>query len=184
VFLMVAAYYFWWPKWTGKRLNETIGKIHFWFLFVGFQVTFLIQHWLGVQGMPRRYGDYLPEDGFVLENHISTVGSVLLTISIIAFLYNVWWTWKKAPMVGVDDPWGYGSSLEWATSCPPPRHNFHSLPRIRSERPAFDLHYPEISGLSQEADSSSGQASVSGQAGSGLLVDAVDAADNDQGSGK
>jgi cytochrome c oxidase subunit 1 len=184
VFLMFAAYYFWWPKWTGKRLNETIGKIHFWFLFVGFQVTFLIQHWLGVQGMPRRYGDYLPEDGFVLENHISTVGSVLLTISIIAFLYNVWWTWKKAPMVGVDDPWGYGSSLEWATSCPPPRHNFHSLPRIRSERPAFDLHYPEISGLSQEADSSSGQASVSGQAGSGLLVDAVDAADNDQGSGK
>jgi cytochrome c oxidase subunit 1 len=62
---------------------------------------------------------------------------------MIPFLYNVWRTWKKAPLVESDDPWGYGASLEWATSCPPPRHNFTSLPRIRSERPAFDLHHPE-----------------------------------------
>lgn len=184
VFLMFAAYYFWWPKWTGKLMNETIGKIQFWFLFIGFQVTFLIQHWLGVQGMPRRYGDYLAEDGFVMENHVATVGSVLLTISVIAFLYNVWWTWKKAPMVGVDDPWGYGSSLEWATSCPPPRHNFTSLPRIRSERPAFDLHYPELSGLSQDPDGGDGQASVHGQPKSDLLTDVVDAADGNEGSSK
>jgi cytochrome c oxidase subunit 1 len=62
-------------------------------------------------------------------------------------MYNVYKTWKTAPLVTVDDPWGYGGSLEWATSCPPPRHNFVSLPRIRSERPAFDLHHPEIAGL-------------------------------------
>ena len=143
VFLMFAAYYFWWPKWTGRQLNETLGKWQFWFLFIGFQVTFLCQHWLGVQGMPRRYGDYLPSDDFGLLNHISTAGSALLGISTVLFLINVLWTWRKAPMVGVDDPWGYGASLEWATSCPPPRHNFTSLPPIRSERPAFDLHHPE-----------------------------------------
>jgi cytochrome c oxidase subunit 1 len=59
-------------------------------------------------------------------------------------MYNVWKTWRTAPLVNVDDPWGYGSSLEWATSCPPPRHNFVVLPRIRSERPAFDLHHPDV----------------------------------------
>jgi cytochrome c oxidase subunit 1 len=63
----------------------------------------------------------------------------------VPFFWNVYQTWKSAPLVTVDDPWGYGASLEWATSCPPPRHNFASLPRIRSERPAFDLHHPEIS---------------------------------------
>lgn len=143
VFLMFAAYYFWWPKWTGRMLNEKLGKLQFWLLFIGFQVTFLCQHWLGVQGMPRRYGDYLPSDDFGLLNHISTIGSGIVALSTAVFIYNVLWTWKKAPMVGVDDPWGYGASLEWATSCPPPRHNFTSIPNIRSERPAFDLHHPE-----------------------------------------
>jgi len=112
-------------------------------LFIGFHGTFLIQHWLGVIGMPRRYVDYLVEDGFTFMNHVSTAFSVILGISMLPFMYNVWKTWKHAPKVTVDDPWGYGSSLEWATSCPPPRHNFNSLPRIRSERPAFDLHHPE-----------------------------------------
>ena len=143
VFLMFAAYFFWWPKWTGRKLDERLGKIQFWFLFIGFQVTFLVQHWLGVQGMPRRYGDYLESDDFGLLNQISTFGSVLLTISTLVFFWNVYKTWRHAPKVEVDDPWGYSGSLEWATSCPPPRHNFTELPRIRSERPAFDLHHPE-----------------------------------------
>ncbi len=143
VFLTFAAYFFWWPKWTGKMLDERLGKIQFWFLFIGFQVTFLIQHWLGVQGMPRRYGDYLESDNFTTLNRVSTVGAALLTISTLIFLYNVYKTMRHAPKVEVDDPWGYGASLEWATSCPPPRHNFIELPRIRSERPAFDLHHPE-----------------------------------------
>ncbi len=143
VFAMFAGFYFWWPKLTGRMLNETLGKIHFWMLFFGFHMTFLIQHWLGVDGMPRRYADYMPEDGFTTANQISTIGALLLGASTIPFVYNVWKTWKTAPLVDSDDPWGYGASLEWATSCPPPRHNFDSIPRIRSERPAFDLHHPE-----------------------------------------
>ncbi|HET6497352.1 MAG TPA: cytochrome c oxidase subunit I, partial [Thermoleophilia bacterium] len=149
VFLMFAGFYFWWPKLTGKRLDERLGQIHFWLLFIGFQTTFLIQHWLGVKGMPRRYGDYFADDGFTFMNQVSTVGAVLLAVSTVVYLYNVWITAKRGVRVGVDDPWGWGRSLEWATSCPPPRHNFTSIPRIRSDSPAFDLHHPEISGLEQ-----------------------------------
>ena len=144
VFAMFAGFYFWWPKMTGRMLNETLGKIHFWTLFIGFHTTFLIQHWLGIKGFPRRYADYLTSDGFTTMNMISTVGSTLLALSMIPFAINVWIT-RKAPKVTSDDPWGYGSSLEWATSCPPPRHNFHRMPEIRSERPAFDLHHPDHS---------------------------------------
>jgi cytochrome c oxidase subunit 1 len=143
VFAMFAGYYFWWPKLTGRMLDERLGKLHFWMLFIGFHTTFLIQHWLGIEGMARRYPDYLPEEGFQAANIVSSCGAFLLGASMIPFVYNVWKTWKKAPLVESDDPWGYGASLEWATSCPPPRHNFTSLPRIRSERPAFDLHHPE-----------------------------------------
>jgi cytochrome c oxidase subunit 1 len=143
VFAMFAGFYFWWPKFTGRMLNERLGKIHFWTLFFGFHLTFLIQHWLGIKGFPRRYADYLATDGFTYMNMVSTVGSFLLALSMIPFFVNVWIT-RNSPKVEVDDPWGYGSSLEWATSCPPPRHNFTSMPRIRSERPAFDLHHPHI----------------------------------------
>jgi cytochrome c oxidase subunit 1 len=143
VFAMFAGFYFWWPKFTGHMLDERIGKIHFWLLFVGFHTTFLVQHWLGVEGMPRRYADYLPNDGFTVLNQVSSVGAILLGASMLPFLYNVWKS-RNNPKVTTDDPWGWGRSLEWATSCPPPRHNFTSLPRIRSESPAFDLHHPEV----------------------------------------
>ncbi|PRX70431.1 cytochrome c oxidase subunit 1 [Nonomuraea fuscirosea] len=142
VFAMFAGFYFWWPKMTGRMLDDRLGKVHFWTLFLGFHTTFLIQHWLGQAGMPRRYADYSPGDGFTTLNQISSVGAFLLGASTLPFLYNVWKTARHAPKVTLDDPWGYGGSLEWATSCPPPRHNFTSMPSIRSERPAFDLHYP------------------------------------------
>ncbi len=144
VFAMFGGFYFWWPKWTGRMLDERLGKIHFWTLFVGFQTTFLVQHWLGEKGMPRRYADYLAADGFTTLNTISSIGSFLLGLSTLPFLYNVWLTARRAPKVETDDPWGYGRSLEWATSCPPPRHNFTALPRVRSDSPAFDLHHPEF----------------------------------------
>ena len=143
VFAMFAGYYYWWPKLTGRMLDETLGKIHFWLLFIGFHATFLIQHWLGVEGMPRRYADYLPSDGFTLGNQISSAGAFLLGGSTLVFFYNVWKS-RNNPKVTEDDPWGWGRSLEWATTCPPPRHNFTQLPRIRSESPAFDLHHPEV----------------------------------------
>lgn len=144
VFAMFAGFYFWWPKFTGKMLNETWGKIQFWMLFLGFHGTFLVQHWLGVMGMPRRYADYMVEDGFTAMNQFSTVSSMVLGAAIIPFLWNIYYTARYGKKVTVDDPWGFGGSLEWATSCPPPRHNFHALPRIRSERPALDLHHPEL----------------------------------------
>jgi cytochrome c oxidase subunit 1 len=145
VFTMFAGFYFWWPKFTGKKLDNTLGKWHFWTLLIGFWMTFLVQHWLGVEGMPRRIANYafLPGDVTVL-NQISSIGSWILGASTFIFLYNVYKTWKTGEKVSADDPWGFANSLEWATSCPPPRHNFTSIPRIRSERPAFDLHYPHI----------------------------------------
>ncbi|MEY3076941.1 MAG: hypothetical protein RLZZ131_1067, partial [Actinomycetota bacterium] len=129
VFAMFAGFYFWWPKMTGRMLDERLGKIHFWILFIGFHTTFLIQHWLGIKGFPRRYADYLATDGFTVMNMVSTVGAALLALSMIPFAINVWIS-RKSPKVEVDDPWGYGASLEWATSCPPPRHNFHTMPKI------------------------------------------------------
>ncbi|MEU9923870.1 cytochrome c oxidase subunit I [Streptomyces griseoluteus] len=144
VFAMFGGFSFWWPKMTGTMLDQRLEKIHFWTLFVGFHTTFLIQHWLGAEGMPRRYADYLAADGFTTLNTVSSIGAFLLGLSTLPFLYNVWKTAKFGKRVEVDDPWGWGRSLEWATSCPPPRHNFVTLPRIRSESPAFDLHRPAI----------------------------------------
>jgi cytochrome c oxidase subunit 1 len=154
VFTMFGGFYFWWPKWTGKMLDNTLGKWHFWTLFIGFHMTFLVQHWLGVMGMPRRIANYpdLPHLATTL-NQISTIGSLILGASTFFFLYNVYKTARYGEQVTVDDPWGWGNSLEWATSCPPPRHNFTSIPRIRSERPAFDLHYPHIKSGRPEPDS-------------------------------
>lgn len=148
VFAMYAGFYFWWPKFTGRMLDERIGKIHFWLTFIGFHVTFMIQHWLGVQGMQRRIPDYMPEDGFQTYNQISTVGATILAISTLFFLWNVLKT-STAPKPAQlpDDPWGFGGSLEWATASPIPRHNFTELPRIRSVRPAFDLHHPEVAAM-------------------------------------
>ena len=147
VFAMFAGFYFWWPKMTGKMLDERLGKIHFWTLFIGFHMTFLVQHWLGVEGMPRRYADYLRQRRL---HHAATrsprSARSCSAPSTLPFLYNVCKS-MHGPKVTVDDPWGYGRSLEWATSCPPPRHNFTRLPRIRSERPAFDLHYPHVAAL-------------------------------------
>ncbi len=142
VFAMFAGFYFWWPKMTGKMLDEKLGKFHFWLLFLGFHGTFLVQHWLGAAGFPRRYADYLPDDGFTALNQISSISSFVLAASTLIFFWNMYVTAKRAPMVEVNDPWGHGCSLEWVTSCPPPPHNFTSLPRIRSERPAFDFHHP------------------------------------------
>ncbi len=144
VFAVFGGIYFWFPKFTGRYMDEKLGKLHFWLTFIGFHTTFLIQHWLGNQGMPRRYGDYLPEDGFTTLNTVSTIGSFILGASMLPFLYNFYKSYRYGEIVTADDPWGHGNSLEWATSCPPPRHNFTYIPRIRSERPAFEYHYPQL----------------------------------------
>ncbi|MFC4692206.1 MULTISPECIES: aa3-type cytochrome oxidase subunit I [Geodermatophilus] len=144
VFAAYAGIYFWFPKMSGRMMDERLGKLHFWLVFIGFHATFLVQHWLGTEGMPRRYVDYLPTDGFTTLHVISTIGSFVLGASTIPWLYNVVKSWKYGRLALRDDPWGHGNSLEWATSSPPPRHNFTEIPRIRSERPAFEAHYPHL----------------------------------------
>ncbi|MEV4313599.1 cytochrome c oxidase subunit I [Actinocrispum sp. NPDC049592] len=143
VFATFGGIYFWFPKITGRFLDERLGKLHFWTTFLGFHITFLVQHWLGNEGMPRRYADYLPTDGFTTLQLISTIGAFLLGASVLPFIWNVLKSYRYGRTAEVDDPWGFGNSLEWATTSPPPRHNFLELPRIRSERPAFDMHYPD-----------------------------------------
>ncbi|CAM5361248.1 cytochrome c oxidase subunit I [Streptomyces hirsutus] len=106
VFAMFAGFHFWWPKFTGKMLDERLGKITFWTLFAGFHGTFLVQHWLGAEGMPRRYSDYLAADGFTALNTISTISSFLLGMSMLPFFYNIWKTAKYGKKIEVDDPLG------------------------------------------------------------------------------
>ncbi|WP_112133942.1 aa3-type cytochrome oxidase subunit I [Glycomyces dulcitolivorans] len=138
VFAVYAGVYFWFPKVAGRMYDERLAKVHFWLTFIGFHTTFLVQHWLGAEGMPRRYADYLESDGFTTLNMISTIGAFILGLSTLPFIWNLFKSWKAGRVVETNDPWGYGGSLEWATSCPPPLRNFDRLPRIRSERPVFD----------------------------------------------
>ena len=118
VFTMFGGFYFWWPKFTGKKLNETLGKWHFWTLFISFWMTFLVMHWEGVAGLPRRVANYPYLPGYVTTlNQISSVGSFILGASTLFFLYNVYWTWRFGKQVTEVDPWGFANSLEWVTSC-------------------------------------------------------------------
>ncbi|SMD25411.1 cytochrome c oxidase subunit I [Lentzea albidocapillata] len=182
VFATYAGIYFWFPKITGRMLDEKLAKVHFWTTFIGFHATFLVQHWLGNQGMPRRYADYLASDGFTTLNVISTIGAYVLGASTLPFLWNVIKSYRYGEVVTVDDPWGFGNSLEWATSCPPPRHNFTELPKIRSERPAFELHYPHmIERIRLEAHVGGGARHDGPAAPSEKLAEAVDPADGRSG---
>jgi cytochrome c oxidase subunit 1 len=156
VFGAFAGTYYWWPKMTGRLLNETLGKVHFWVTFIGFHMTFFVMHILGIRGMPRRVADYTFKDGFATLNTVSSIGSFLLGISTLIFLVNVLVTSRKTPDAA-DDPWIYGQTLEWVTSSPPPRQNFTWLPRIRSNRPAWDHVYPDHPALGHKPRSRKAQ---------------------------
>ncbi len=141
VFGIFASLYYWFPKMTGRQLNERLGKLNFWLLFIGTNVAFFPQHLLGLDGMVRRIADYSPNAGWTELNFLSTIGAFIIGASILPFLWNVFTTLRR-PADAPDDPWD-GYTLEWATSSPPPPYNFDVLPQIRSERPLFDLKHPE-----------------------------------------
>jgi cytochrome c oxidase subunit 1 len=136
-FAMLAALYFWFPKMTGRMLSEKLGKISFAFVLVGFHVTFLIQHALGTDGMPRRIYEYGPNAGWDVYNLISSIGSYILAIGVLISIVNLAYSVKKGAKSG-PDPWK-ANTLEWYTTSPPPEHNFDVIPRIRSVEPMKDI---------------------------------------------
>jgi cytochrome c oxidase subunit 1 len=126
VFAMFSGFYFWWPKWTGKMLNERLGKIHFWLTFVFFNATFAPMHLIGVEGMPRRVADYAEQ--FATWNVIISVASFGLGLSSLVFLYNVINSWRQGPRAPAN-PWR-ALTLEWQVSSPPPVFNFDAIPTV------------------------------------------------------
>ncbi|GAC1477414.1 MAG: cytochrome c oxidase subunit I [Acidimicrobiales bacterium] len=140
VFVGAAAAYYWLPKMTGRMLREGWGKVHFWLTFIGFNLTFFPQHEAGMRGMVRRITTYGAGDHVTFLNQLSTAGAYILGLSVLPFLWNLWISWRD-PIPAGDDPWE-GQTLEWATTSPPPPHNFTALPPIRSDRPLWDAHQP------------------------------------------
>ena len=141
LFGLFGAIYYWFPKVTGLLLGELLGKLHFWLLVLGTNLTFFPMLVLGYQGMPRRVADYSPASGFQGLNIVATVGGFLIALAILAWLVNLALALLRRTPAG-NDPWG-GQTLEWWTTSPPPRHNFTSLPPIRSYAPLLDLREEE-----------------------------------------
>jgi cytochrome c oxidase subunit I len=139
VFGVFAGVYYWFPKMTGRMLNETLGKLQFVMIFIGFNLTFFPMHQLGLAGMPRRIADYAANAGWNDLNLAASIGGFVIAASMIPFLWNVFISLRNGKIAG-DDPW-QANTLEWATSSPPPPYNFDHLPEIRSERPLFDLRH-------------------------------------------
>ena len=142
----IGGIYYWAPKMTGYRLHEGWGKLQFWLLFIGTQVTFIPQYQVGMMGMPRRVASYPSDVGWQSWNIVSTVGAYMIGLSFIVFVINLFVSWRR-PIPAGNNPWD-AHTLEWWTTSPPPHHNFINLPPIRSERPVWDANHPDAPALS------------------------------------
>jgi len=141
LFSLFGAFYYWYPKMTGRMLNETLGKWHFWLFLIGFHVTFDVMHIPGILGMPRRIYTYEPGRGWEQWNLIVSIGAVIQTVAILFFVVNMIWSYFRGRPAG-KDPWD-AWTLEWAVSSPPPVYNFAVLPEVMSRRPLWDIKHPE-----------------------------------------
>jgi cytochrome c oxidase subunit I len=141
VFCLFAAFYYWFPKMSGKMYNETLGKLHFLLFFIGFHLTFDVMHIPGLLGMPRRIYTYEPGRGWDTLNFIVTIGAFFQGLGILVFVFNLLWSYFFGETAG-SDPWD-AWTLEWSTTSPPPAYNFAVIPAVRSRRPLWDLKHPE-----------------------------------------
>ncbi|MGO9452317.1 MAG: cytochrome c oxidase subunit I [Candidatus Binataceae bacterium] len=141
VFAILAGIYYWFPKMSGRLLDERIGNWHFWLTFIGFNMTFLVQHLLGMMGMPRRVFTYPDWPGWMSLNMISTIGAFVLLASVVVFLWNIMVSRNSGEIAG-DNPWD-AWTLEWATTSPPPTENFNLVPPVHGRRPLWDLKHPD-----------------------------------------
>jgi cytochrome c oxidase subunit 1 len=136
VFPLFGAIYYWYPKITGRLMDERLGRLHFWLFFVGFNMTFFPMHQLGLDGMPRRIYTYLPETGWGLLNMVASIGAALMAVAVAVFAYNAWASRFRGEIAG-DNPWDAGT-LEWATTSPPPNSNFIYPPTVAGREPLWD----------------------------------------------
>lgn len=140
LFGVMAGLYYWFPKMSGRLLSEKWGRLHFWLMFIGFHMTFFIQHILGLDGMPRRVYTYPDHPGWGIMNLISTIGAFVIGISVLVLLANMVNSYRSGGPAG-DNPWN-AWTLEWATTSPPPEHNFETVPPVHGRRPLWDLAHP------------------------------------------
>uniref|UniRef100_E1TDE3 Cytochrome c oxidase subunit 1 n=1 Tax=Burkholderia sp. (strain CCGE1003) TaxID=640512 RepID=E1TDE3_BURSG len=151
VFPLFGAFYYWYPKATGRLMNETLGRLQFWLFFIGFNVTFFPMHILGLHGMPRRVWTYPPGMGWDSLNLIATIGAVTIGASVLVFIVNALYSYRHGALAG-PDPWGAGT-LEWSTASPPPPHNFDALPVVHGRDPLWEpgAEPAYVSGLAAES---------------------------------
>src|SRR3954447_2794285 len=150
VFPFFGALYYWFPKWTGRMLSDSLGRLNFWTLFVGFNLTFFPMHILGLHGMTRRIYTYVAETGWGHLNLLASIGAAIIGFSVLLFVVNVANAMRRTVSAGAN-PW-LAPSLEWATASPPPAYNFYNLPSVSDAEPLW--HDPEqkpvVVGLSTE----------------------------------
>jgi len=140
-FAIFAAWYYWFPKMSGRMMHEGLGKLHFWTMLVGFNLTFFPMHLLGIEGMPRRVYTYPAGLGWGAPNVLATVGAFIMGVSVLVFLANMFRSMRLGTPAG-DNPWE-AWTLEWATASPPPAYNFAVIPTVTSRRPLWDVAHPE-----------------------------------------